>query len=96
MALLNRELTPDEISAALRTDTEFEHTPFDWFDPRYQTVRYRAAFGRTDYERRDTFYGLGPKSPSDCVWMVPCGVGGFVPGLTFTGLKHYFSFLPWV
>lgn len=40
-------------------------------EPRYQTVRYRGALNRVDYERPDTFYELGPESPSDCVWMVP-------------------------
>lgn len=73
MALLNRSLTPDEIAEALRAGTDFQYTPFDWSEPRYQTVRYRAAFNQVDYERRDTFYALGPKSPSDCVWMIPCG-----------------------
>lgn len=41
------------------------------FGPRYQMVRYRGAIDRIDYERPDTFYALGPESPSDCVWMVP-------------------------
>ena len=79
MALLNRELTRDEIAKALSTATDFRfYRPFDWFEPRYQTVRYRAALDRVDYERHDTFYAMGPKSPSDSVWMVPCGVGALV------------------
>lgn len=47
-------------------------------EPHYQTVRYRGALNRMDYEQRDTFYGLGQESPSDCVWMVPCGVAAFI------------------
>lgn len=43
-------------------------------EPRYQYVRYRGALGRVDYERPDTFYQLGPESPSDCHWMIPQGI----------------------
>lgn len=79
MALLNRPMTTDEVrelmdsspSAMLYSGVMMELMT----STRYQTVRYRGAINRTDYERRDTFYALGPGSPSDSVWMIPCGIG---------------------
>ena len=44
------------------------------FGPRYQHVTYRAASGKVYYENPNHFYGLGPRSPSDCRWMIPCGL----------------------
>lgn len=79
MALLNRPLSAGEVESLLRTPY---YPPSDIFrqmlEPRRQTVRYRGALDRVDYERPDTFYALGPKSPSDCVWMVPCGIATLV------------------
>lgn len=45
------------------------------FGPHYQHVTYRAISGKVYYEEPSTFYGLGPRSPSDCRWMIPCGLG---------------------
>ena len=72
--MANRPLTAEEAKALI--DTHFVFPLYDelWkliLEPRYQTVRYRAALDRVDYERPDTFYALGPVSPSDCVWMIP-------------------------
>ncbi|XUM19794.1 hypothetical protein ACRAVF_19195 [Bradyrhizobium oligotrophicum S58] len=76
MALLNRPLTADEIArltfAGSRGEVwSYNDRQFYFMAPRHQTVRYRGALARVDYERRDTFYGVGPESPSDCVWIVP-------------------------
>lgn len=73
MARLNRRLTQEEVHELM--------VPPLWetiFGPVYQTVRYRAALDRVDYEDRDTFYGMGPESPSDRIWMVPHGIGALV------------------
>jgi len=67
MALLSHPLVWDR-EAGKRLPVDFCTL---LLEPDYQTVRYRAVLNRVDYERSDTFYGLGPKSPSDCVWIVP-------------------------
>lgn len=72
MALLNRPLTAEEVQ--LLAGDLYLHVPALWAElcaPRYQAVRYRAVLDRTEYELANTFYDLGPTSPSDCVWMVP-------------------------
>lgn len=79
MARLNRPLTQEEVHELM--GDRFVEVPRLWetmFGPVYQTVRYRAALDRVDYEDRDTFYGMGPQSPSDCIWMVPHGIGALV------------------
>lgn len=83
MALLNRRLTDEEVQ--MLTGGMYVNVAEQWprlwesmFGPFYQTVRYRAALDRVDYEDRDTFYGMGPQSPSDRIWMVPHGLGALV------------------
>ena len=76
MPMLRRPLTPEEVQ--MIAGDKYTLLPGRWdhlFGPLYQRVRYRAALNHIDYERRDTFYCLGPKSPSDCIWMVPDGIG---------------------
>lgn len=72
MPMLTRPLTREEVEEL--TGHLYKTLPIKWeelFGPKYQTVRYRAALDRVDYEHPEVFYGLGPESPSDCVWMVP-------------------------
>lgn len=74
MALLDRPLNDREIKEFLRTKwyMPISNEIFKLIsEPRYQMVRYRAALNRIDYERPDTFYQLGPQTPSDCHWMIP-------------------------
>lgn len=69
-----RPFTAEEIKAALATPPRHLFDPWAWstmFEPKHQFVTYRAALNRADYEQRDTFYRIGPASPSDCHWMVP-------------------------
>lgn len=84
MALLNRPLTADEVRALMDAKPSaafYSNVMMELISStRYQTVRYRGAINRTDYERPDTFYALGPESPSDCVWMIPRGIGAMVNG----------------
>lgn len=49
MAASKFNLTPDEIAAALREGTDFQHTPFDWLEPRYQTARYDPVTNFHDF-----------------------------------------------
>jgi len=74
MPLLNRPMTAIEIKMVI-SDKFFVYSNNKLFElinePKYQYVKYRAKLNRIDYERPNTFYELGPKSPSDCHWMVP-------------------------
>lgn len=72
MVMLNRELSAEEAKQLLETRMPISNVLFDLInEPRYRYVRYRAAFNRIDYERLDTYYNLGPETPSDSLWMVP-------------------------
>lgn len=78
MALLNRPLNAREVEQFLRTKwyIPIKNEIFRLItEPKYQHVRYRGAINRMDFERPDTFYELGPESPSDCHWMIPKGIG---------------------
>jgi hypothetical protein len=76
MALISlHEITTEMLKEALEAVTlpPWWH---GWFEPGHQFVRYDAKLGCARYELPSHFY-LNPEgpSPSDCHWMIPCGVG---------------------
>lgn len=78
MAMLNRPLTPEELTEALNT-LAAERVIWDrlWrkiCGPKYQFVRYDACRSHAVYEQPDTFY-IREFGPTESRWMVPSGLG---------------------
>jgi hypothetical protein len=83
MALLNRQLTKEELSEILdKMPLMIEYDSFykGLFEPRHQYVRYDAAMGRIVYEDQETFYWCTDESPSDSRWMVPHATASPIDG----------------
>ena len=78
MAMLNRPLTPEELTEALNT-LATERVIWDrlWREicgPKYQFVRYDACRGHAIYEQPDTFH-IRELGTTESRWMVPSGLG---------------------
>lgn len=76
MALLNRPLTPAEITKFIDLPMMQAMYPQRWFDGMFDTLRYQEVyyFAKRDevvLAEPNMFYFTHPESPSDSVWMVP-------------------------